>query len=554
MNVDDLKTRAGLLLYRQLPEEYRYRDEKKPGELGDLEAYLHGFGHLLDLVRGTTEQAYADSFAEPVDFASDDDGNARQIQPWMLSYLAELVGAELVAPDPDRRTEELNNAVSWFKTKGTLRNVDSIADVVSGAETVLVEGWRRVLTTPRNSLPPFNGPKPLTPSDGTDGRTPEPLGTPDLRFDNRAIADAVGSNPLYRIQSRGRDADGLPVQNPTSFWKARARGGAPCFPGAYDDTAMCTPDLRDPEIPSVGPHPRRSVVHVRPPHGFFETGLREVVLPGGSNPLKFDTSNKKSFQVYGPAEVLRALSAPVDSDGELQSRAPDKLVITGNLSIPSGLRVAFDNVLFMNRVTVAAGDTKLRLHRCAIRDLRFQVLEDTPTVDATDCLFDTVGAPSGFARFIYCTVLGETHIERLWASDCLFAGGLVGVECSGDDSCVRYSAVKELSALAGCEAAQSPSNTDDDPNFTSLWFKDGSKCMRRPAKYGEPGCGVFDLTTATSIREGAEDDGEVGAFHHLYLSAQLRAVRLKLEDFLPLGQEVVIRYDPRLAMPPARVE
>ena len=29
MNVDDLKTRAGLLLYRQLPEEYRYIDEKK---------------------------------------------------------------------------------------------------------------------------------------------------------------------------------------------------------------------------------------------------------------------------------------------------------------------------------------------------------------------------------------------------------------------------------------------------------------------------------------------------------------------------------------------
>ena len=90
-SIDDLKSRAGQLLYRELPEEYRYQDPAPEGELGDLEAYLHGFGHLLDLVRGTTEQAYADAFAEPAD-------NGREIQTWLIPYLAELVGAELRAP------------------------------------------------------------------------------------------------------------------------------------------------------------------------------------------------------------------------------------------------------------------------------------------------------------------------------------------------------------------------------------------------------------------------------------------------------------------------
>jgi hypothetical protein len=99
--------------------------------------------------------------------------------------------------------------------------------------------------------------------------------------------------------------------------------------------------------------------------------------------------------------------------------------------------------------------------------------------------------------------------------------------------------------------AARPRKARQTPTTILISFRFGSK---KAAKYGEPGCGVLDLTTATLIREGAEDDGEMGAFHHLYLSAQLRAVRLKLEDFLPLGQEVTIRYDPRLAMPPARVE
>ena len=37
-------SRAGQILYRELPEEYRYRDNNSEDEPGDLEAYLHGFG------------------------------------------------------------------------------------------------------------------------------------------------------------------------------------------------------------------------------------------------------------------------------------------------------------------------------------------------------------------------------------------------------------------------------------------------------------------------------------------------------------------------------
>ena len=57
------RTQNGALLFRELPEEYRYRDREHHPEPGDLEAYLHGFGYVLDRMRLTLEQSYADAFA-----------------------------------------------------------------------------------------------------------------------------------------------------------------------------------------------------------------------------------------------------------------------------------------------------------------------------------------------------------------------------------------------------------------------------------------------------------------------------------------------------------
>ncbi len=540
ITIDDLKTRAGLLLNRQLPEEYRYQDtrSRQDNELGDLEAYLHGFGHLLDLIRGTAEQAYADAFAEQAD-------NGRVIQTWLLPYLAELVGAELLAPDPAKRTLELGNAVVWFKSKGTLSNLDSVSDVVSGAETVQVEGWRRVLTTPRLGLPPFTAPAAAMGDGDPLGPPTLPLGTPDLRHSNRAILDALGANPLYRLSTRQRDADGRLLDDPqVVHWRPRHLRGAPCFPGAYDDTAVRTPDLRNPERSDVGPHPRRTIVHIRPPYGFFEPGLKQVALAGGKNPLGFVIGGSRT-QSYGPYEMLKRLGQTLDP-------APDKIVVTGDFAITSDLDIAFEDILFLGRITVAAGtSTRLSLSRCAVAALDIRTGPERPQVVAKDCLIGDIQGLGSFAELIYCTVLGQTYLRRLWASDSLFASDLRGLDCSDGASCIRYSRVGNMAGLAGCLSEKSSVNTSADPNFISLFH--GKGCVLRPAAFGEPGCAVLDLTTSRTIGEGAEDEGEMGAYHHLYHFAQLRALRLKLQDFLPLSQEVSLRYDPHLTRLPAAV-
>ena len=55
---------------------------------------------------------------------------------------------------------------------------------------------------------------------------------------------------------------------------------------------------------------------------------------------------------------------------------------------------------------------------------------------------------------------------------------------------------------------------------------------------------------APSIAAGAEDEGEMGAHHHMFFAVELRALQQKLTHFLPLGQEIAFTYDPMLALTP----
>jgi hypothetical protein len=548
MEPSDLKSRAGQLLYRELPEEYRYQDPPPvEGEFGDLEAYLHGFGHLLDLIRGTTEQAYADAFAEGAD-------NNRDIQSWLIPYLAELVGAELRAPDPAARRRELNETVSWFKGKGSLNTVDEISHVVADAESVVVEGWRRTLTTPRMTLPPFSV---LLDSDVDPSVYPLPLGTPDLRYTNRAVLDETGNNPLYAVRSERRDTFGRIIDPEINFWKPLRADGAPCFPGAYDDTSMRTPDLRNPQTQSVGPHPKRTLVHVRPPEGFFADGLKNVtVLPTVAD-IAIDATETGN-QRFGPRELFQALGL-LDDDvienllvgGEVV--LPDRVLVSGDLTLPDGVDISFHDLLFTGSITLDDPATALSLERCAVDRVVISNSTDTPALVATDCLFNSLRGGVGFAQLVYCTVMEETELERLWASDCIFIGPLIDINCSGGETCIRYSRVPDLTALSGCGADQSPSNTEDDPNFVRLWFEDGDDCVLRPAVFGEPGAGVLDLTTSSRVISGAEDEGEMGVYHHKYHAARIRALHLKLTDYLPIGQEIAIQYDPYLSRSPVQV-
>ena len=581
LGIDDILTRAGHLMWRELPEEYRYRDNPPiPGEPGDLAAYLHGLGHLLDLIRGTTEQLYADSFAEK----TDDRAGGRQIQSWLLPYLGDLIGADLVAPDPVQRVAELNASVRWYKSKGTVTSIDDVSDVVTGVETVVREGWRRMLICPRMGLPPFTLPPEATAAattangrqhrvayaDDPIGRAAMPLGCPDFRTIDRAVSDPSGSNPLYRITQPARDFLGNLTTPLRTYWQPLAPEGVPCFPGSYDDHAPRMPDLRNHDARGIpGPHPRRAIIHVRPPDGLFEPGLREVTPPPGA---------------LNPANDLRL--EPRDAilliDPAFEGAGPDRLIVrlSQDVTVAAGCTLDLTGILITGRVPLQNGNSRpvridvaeggrLVMARSAAERIFLSGPgpdingEAQPSLVATDSLIGSIGGGSGHARLVYVTVMGETDVAILQASDSLFGALTDNLNCTpdagdGPATCLRFSraAPPPLDVVSlKCLAGGGGSTTTIPPRFAARWYcAPAPQPGFRAAGYGEPGYGVLAMLCPDAIRQGAEDEGEMGAHHHQFHAAELTALARKLTRFLPLGQEIAIFHDPHLArLPPAAV-
>ena len=525
---ESLRTLAGRLLYRELPEEYRYRDRRKSEEAGDLEAYLHGFGHLLDTTRGTLEQLYADAFPE-----GSDDG--RLPQPWVLPYLADLVGAALIAPAPEARRGELANAVAWRQARGTLPTLDAIADVVANAEPVAVEGYRLTLTTPRFGAPPFSAP----PEDAAIAQgqptlaaaaLPGAVGTPVLGRPMRAIASARVVDPTRTARFSSRNADGMLVSERIA-WDVTNPEGVPCFPDTYDDVARRTPHVHAGAQPRGRVHPRRVAIHIRPPYGLFEPGLTRVAAPVGG----FVPDPDASETVFGPADLLPA-GAPV----------PDRVEIEGDVTIASGGRVRLHDLLVRGTLTIAAG-AEVVLERSAARTLVVPPGTKAPAVEAHDCLFEAIDGASGFAVLDYVTVLGATTLERLWASECLFVGALPPLTCGLEGSCVRYSRLPPDTSDGGCPGLLARPNTTAGPIFATFYDEN---CAVVVPGYSAPGCGVLDLATPEAIAAGAEDGGEMGAHHHRHHLAGIRALQAKAADHAPFGLAFLPVYDRRLTRRP----
>jgi hypothetical protein len=72
-------------------------------------------------------------------------------------------------------------------------------------------------------------------------------------------------------------------------------------------------------------------------------------------------------------------------------------------------------------------------------------------------------------------------------------------------------------------------NPDALPHFTSL-------------RYGAPGYAQLRSATAKAIREGADDEGEIGVMHPLYQPLRETNLRIRLDEYLRFGLHAGIFY------------
>lgn len=420
------RTVLGTALYQSLPAVYRTRDES-----GHLREYLDACGALLDDLRGLIDQRLADSFPSSPGF-----------QPWLLPYVADLLGVPLQALDDEALSAEVKSAIRWRQRKGTLPTAREIVEVLGqfirdghrqkenepafALEKLLRidEGWKRVARTPRVGKRYEQERK----------DTLEPRPTPEVPLPMPAARTPRVNSPL---KSSGDDTPRIARSDP------------------FHDRWPRTPDMRPIDLRRGHAHPRSVLVFVPNFCGFFYPGWE------GSQPR-----------------------------GEM--------ALLEDLIIPDSLTVA-------NNVT---------LRRCAVQEI---VLQKDCTLTLEDCLVGSIHpaadspTPVGTVCLAGVTVLTALNAKIVRSIDSLLPAS---IDRAPDKLKSRNT---ELFALTPGSAW---------PLLSTVW--------------GRLGCGVLAPDAPESLRSGAEDGGELGAYHHRRYVLRERAIVSKLEEYLPLGSRVVV--------------
>ncbi|MEL7347799.1 MAG: hypothetical protein AAFN17_08600, partial [Pseudomonadota bacterium] len=360
---------------------------------------------------------------------------------------------------------------------------------------------------------------------GNPGNAARHPGLPAVTVDLRCPSRAVVAEP----SSGG--AETLEVDGQTVIWRQASRHGAPCFPDSYEDVARRTPDVRTPDWRVGHHHPRRVVLYVPPPAGFFPPGQPTVAW--NANPSAAYLAEIEVDEPEPGVQRHRARS--------LGTRAFVPVRVTGNPNLdsvsPQPRRFVFEGIAFTG--TMRTAGRPLTLNRCAVGELRSDAaISDEPAIEAHGCLLRLLRVETALARLESVTVLERCIARRLQASEGLFLGPITragGAETAPPvDGCLRYSAIRR----------------DQATGAMTLYRTTREAAVLVTDTWAERGCGVLTPASHRSVLTGAEDEGEIGAFHPAHHARLRRAILDKLADFLPVGLEAVLVPDPRLTEPP----
>ncbi|WP_281556864.1 hypothetical protein [Thalassomonas sp. RHCl1] len=557
------KTDLGEQLYQLLPSVFRERDNtRRDGdnnivEKGDLAKYLQANGDLLTQIYYTVKQQLYDNF--PDEAGLDNEGLEQSCQPWLLPYFADLLDVTLVSPDIAGQRSEVANAIAWRQSKGSLPCLEDICEAVGQFEVEIQEGYKRIATTARIGDPLL--PAILFGADqALDSQLPGaekarhpglPYVTVDFRYASRsALCDA---NDPAAITSN--------IDNSQVNWCQQNHNGVPCFPGSYQDVSKRTVDFRTPGpgasaafISASGTtldtyqtarankgffHPRKLLCYTPLQPGFFS-----------KNPVSIHWSSIENEENYQDDNIHITTGTIEWNDKQVPHyrflALTDKpLKLRGVKSFDEEAVYEFENIWLENTLTIKDG--QLKLTGCAVRKLIASDPEkDVPVLDAKSSLIKTIEVASGMIQLEYCTVLEVILAEVVLISDCILLKRIRKDRVDMDPpekGCIRFSRFEPQAFNVGLDPQDEQllvnlgSCTSDNPNFINLTF-------------GEPGCGVLWANSSESIKYGAEDGGEMGAYHDDLMILKQDAVIDKLADFLPVGFEAVLVSDVSLNCAP----
>ena len=169
-------------------------------------------------------------------------------------------------------------------------------------------------------------------------------------------------------------------------------------------------------------------------------------------------------------------------------------------------------------------------------------------VDATDetafaCAADENGTLGAALEVENSTIIGRVNTQMLEASNTIFLARLKAADPKGapvsaerlQQGCVRFSYVPPGSLVPRTYRCQpEPGSSEPEqarvrPSFNSLQYGAASYCQ-------------LNTNCAVEIRQGADDEAEMGAFHQLYQPQRTANLRARLDEYLRFGLEAGIFY------------
>ena len=528
------------MLYKLMPTVYRAKDNSTDESEGDLSKLLSVFGGLLDEISANIDQFYADNFPFNSNSADGEEepsaGGENQglsCQPWLLPYFSDLLDVNLVSPDAKGQSREIANAVRWRQRRGTIVATEEIAQNIGDMEVEVQEGWKRVAMTPRIDAPlvPESsfGEKDVDNSKPISAAKHPGLLTTTTDFRKYSVATkaahATSETHISRFPSNeGGQKDVL--------WIQKNRSAVPLYQGSYQDQSRRTVDVRTPDWKKGHANPRSVLLYCPVPQGFFVEDMVEVTWAGIAN-----------------SDVIEIIKENIEIDGNTvekiiyRAQSGHQIHITDKVSLLQNKVYQFENMVFSKPVDVKKAN--ISLINCAVKELNITSVgsEAIPAVDAVNSIFEEVYVKQGTAQFEYCTVLKETITTEIQASDCIFAGTLrrdktAAIKKIG--GCIRYSCVP------AADAQRMPALMFNCTDKAPLFFT-----TRFPSKdRAEKGCGVIHPAAAQQIKFGAENGGEIGAYHQQRYCLRYEAVILKIKENLPVGLKIALIPDETLSRAP----
>lgn len=340
---------------------------------------------------------------------------------------------------------------------------------------------------------------------------------------------------------------------------------APLGGGEYDQSSTMGT-----ELPLVTSVPAPSVTLQAAVNLLLNGGAAEVSDSGRyDESLSIDVTDDQHLELRAADKHRPSifLAAPMDINGGARSTVTlsGLLINGGPIRISGGsankiktLRIVHCTLVPTAQpcLVVETPDVEIQIDHSIVGAIRVaqgaKVTIMDSIVDATLPTEVALGAPDGVAAagtltIVNSTMIGKLHTEEiLLASNTIFYAelgpgdpwllpGNPGTAVRSDRKqagCVRFCYVP-WSAIVPRRHRCVPASSHDvarvRPQFTST-------------HYGDPGYGQLAMATPTEIRTGADDEGEIGAFHLLFQPQREENLRARLREYLRFGLEAGIFY------------